>query len=360
MRIVVDAMGSDHAPAPDVAGAVMAAQESGIEIILVGPEEIVKAELSKHNLAGAHLSVRHAAEVVKMEEHTSAVRTKRDSSMVVAMEMLRHGEADAFVSAGNSGAVMAAALFHLGRLKGIIRPAITAIYPTVRGRCVVLDVGANTDCRPEYLYQFALMGNAYAECVLGISKPRVGILSNGEEEGKGSTLVREAYALLKQGTFNFVGNVEGKDLPLGLADVVVTDGFTGNVVIKLSEGLIMAVAKMLKRALTGGLLPKIGALLMIPGLLLCLPGGLLVTPGLRQMVRKLNPDEVGGAPLLGVRGPVIIGHGRSNAKAIKNAIYAAKQAAEADVLAAIQRGLNGVNPVPSEHAEAGQKTDVES
>ena len=281
MRIVVDAMGSDHAPVPDVAGAVMAAQEGDAEIILVGPEEIVKAELAKHNLAGARITVRHAPEVVKMEEHTAAVRTKRDSSMVVAMEMLRHGEADAFVSAGNSGAVMAAALLYLGRLKGIIRPAITAIYPTVLGRCVVLDVGANTDCRPEYLYQFALMGNAYAERVLGISKPRVGILSNGEEEGKGSALVRETYPLLKQGPFNFVGNVEGKDLPLGLADVVVTDGFTGNVVIKLSEGLVKAIAKMLKRALTGGLLPKVGALLMLPGLLLCLPGAFLVSPGLR-------------------------------------------------------------------------------
>jgi glycerol-3-phosphate acyltransferase PlsX len=357
MRIVVDAMGSDHAPLPDVAGAVAAAKEGGIEVILVGPEETIKAELAKYDLGGARVSVRHAAEVVKMEEHTLAVRSKRDSSMVVAMEMLRRGEVDGFVSAGNSGAVMAAALFYLGRLKGIIRPAITAIYPTVHGHCVVLDVGANTDCRPEYLYQFALMGNAYAERVLGISKPRVGILSNGEEEGKGSTLVRESYALLKNSPLNFIGNVEGKDVPLGLADVVVTDGFTGNVVIKLSEGLIMAIAKMLKRALTGGLLPKIGAILLLPGLLLCLPGALLVSPGLREMVKRLNPDEVGGAPLLGVRGPVIIGHGRSNAKAIKNAINAARQAAESGVLEAIQRGLDEAGQIAPEQATKDQPTN---
>ncbi len=340
MKIVVDAMGSDHAPQPDVAGAVQAAKGTSVEIVLVGPEEIVRGELAKHDAAGASISVVHAPEVVQMEEHTMAVKSKKDSSMVVGMKMVRHGEADAFVSAGNSGAVMAAALFHLGRLKGVIRPAISAVYPTVRGHCVLLDVGANADAKPEYLYQFALMGHVYAERILGISKPRLGILSNGEEEGKGSMLVRETYALLKKSQFNFIGNVEGKDIPLGLADVVVTDGFTGNVAAKLSEGLMMALAKMIKAELTKGWLPKLGALLLLPGLIVSLPGALLLLPSLRSFVRRLNPDEVGGAPLLGVRGPVIIGHGRSNAKAIKNAIRVAVQTVQGDMVGAIRAGLS--------------------
>lgn len=340
MKIVVDAMGSDQAPLPDVAGAVQAAKETGAEIILVGPEEVVKAELAKYDLVGAHISVVHAPEVVKMVEHTLAVKSKADSSMVVGMKMVHDGQADAFVSAGNSGAVMAAALFHLKRLKGIIRPAIAAVYPTVRGHCVVTDVGANTDCKPEYLYQFALMGHAYAERVLGISKPRVGLLSNGEEEGKGTMMVRDAYALLKKSPFNFVGNVEGKDIPLGLADVVVSDGFTGNVAVKLSEGLVMAIAKMIKAALTKGWLSKLGVLLLLPGLILSLPGALLLSPGLIRFYRRLNPDEVGGAPLLGVRGPVIIAHGRSNAKAMKSAIRVATQMVQGDMVGGIRAGLS--------------------
>lgn len=349
MKIAVDAMGSDHAPEPDVAGAVMAAKETGAEIILVGPEETVKAELAKHDLAGAQITVAHASEVVSMEEHTLAVKEKKDSSMVVGMKMVRQGQADAFVSAGNSGAVMAAALFNLGRIRGIHRPALSAAYPTVRGHRVVLDVGANTDCKPEYLYQFALMGHAYAQRILGIADPVVGLLSNGEEEGKGSMLVRDSYALLKQGPYKFYGNVEGKDIPMGLADVVVTDGFTGNVAIKLSEGLVKAIVKMLKSGITGrGWLSALGGILLLPALLIGLPGLVLLTPGLKSFVKSLNPDEVGGAPLLGVRGPVIIAHGRSNAKAMRSAIKVAHRAVEADLVGAIAAGLGSGLPDISE------------
>lgn len=342
MKIIVDAMGSDHAPKPDVAGAVMAAKQLDVEIALVGPKEIVETELAKHDTTGTQIEVVHASEFITMEDHTSAVKTKPDSSMVVGMKMLRRGEADAFVSAGNSGAVMAAALLHLGRLPGIARPAIAGTYPTIRGHTVLLDAGANTDCKPEYLYQFALMGHVFAERVLGIANPRVGLLSNGEEEGKGTMVVREAYDLLRKGPFEFYGNVEGKDIPLGLTDVVVSDGFTGNVVVKLSEGLMIALAKMIKAALTQGALAKLAWLLMLPGLLLALPGALLHLPAFKRIGGIFNPEEIGGAPLLGVRGPVIIAHGRSNDKAIRSAVRAAKRMVDGDMLGGISAGLSQV------------------
>jgi phosphate acyltransferase len=340
MKIIVDAMGSDNAPVPDVDGAVQAAKEPGIEVVLVGPQELLQTELAKHDTSGAQIHVVHASEWITMEDHTMAVRTKRDSSMVVGMQMLRRGEADAFVSAGNSGAVMAAALFNLGRIKGIQRPALAAIYPTVKGRRVLVDGGANTDCKPEYLYQFALMGLAYAERVLGIQDPTVGLLANGEEEGKGTMLVRDTFELLKRAPFRFHGNVEGRDIPMGTADVTVTDGFTGNVVIKLSEGLVKAVARMIKRALTEGVRAKLGLLLTIPGLILCLPGLLLLSPDLRKTAKGFSSDEVGGVPLLGVRGPVIIGHGSSSAKAIRSAVLSAAQVADNDMIGAIEASLS--------------------
>ena len=345
MRIVVDAMGSDNAPIPDVAGAVLASKEFGVEIALVGPKDVVEAELAKHDLVGAKIEVIHASEVITMEDHTMAVKAKKDSSMVVGMKMLRRNEVDAFVSAGNTGAVMATALFHLGRLKGILRPAIAAAYPTIRGRRVVVDVGANTDCKPEYLYQFALMGRAYAERVLSISDPVVGLLSNGEEEGKGTRLVRETYELFRKAPFPFRGNVEGKDIPMALTDVVVCDGFTGNVAIKLSEGLVKAIAKMIKAAFTQGWKSKIGLLVMLPGLILCLPGLLLLLPSLKEFAKGFDSDQVGGIPLLGVRGVVIIGHGRSNAKAMRSAVRAAIQTVQNDMLGAIQDSLGDTSPI---------------
>jgi len=234
MKIVVDTMGGDYAPDITIHGAVWAARDFDLEMQLVGRPEVIQAELSKHDTAGLNLSVISASQVIDMDDHNpaAAVKAKPDSSMVVGIQMLKRGETDAFVTAGHSGGALAAALLHLGRIRGIRRPAIATVYPTVseRGFCFLLDIGANADCKPEYLYQFALMGSAYTERVLDIPNPRVAIVSNAEEEGKGNMLVQDTLPLLKNSTFNFVGNVEGKDIPAGLADVVVTDGFTGNVI----------------------------------------------------------------------------------------------------------------------------------
>jgi glycerol-3-phosphate acyltransferase PlsX len=326
MKIVLDAMGGDHAPPVAVEGGVRAAREYEIEVILVGREEEVQQELAKYDTSGLSLPIVHASQVIEMEEHpAAAVKAKKDSSMVVGMDLVKRGEADAFVSAGNSGGVMAAALFRLGRIRGIKRPALSTIYPTTPGLCFMLDVGANTDCKPEYLLQFAHMGAAYAERVLGIANPRVGIVSNGEEETKGSILVQEAHQLLKKGGLNFIGNVEGKDIPAGMADVVVTDGFTGNVIAKLSDGLAASLLGIIKEEVKKNPLATVGALLS--------------RPAFDQVKKRLDYAEFGGAPLLGVDGVVIVAHGRSNAKAIKNAVRVAKQAVEGGMLAAIKEGL---------------------
>jgi glycerol-3-phosphate acyltransferase PlsX len=346
MKIVLDAMGGDHAPGVVIDGAVTAAREYDVEIVLVGREEAVRTELARHDTADLRLSVVHATEVVEMEEHTEAVKRKADSSMVVGMRLVRDGEADAFVSAGNSGAAMAAAILRgigVGRIRGIRRPALATYYPVAPTPVLLLDVGAQTDCKTEYLLQFAQMGAIYAERAMGIPNPRVGIVSNGEEADKGSMLVRDTYPLLRASGLNFVGNVEGKDVTKGMADVVVTDGFTGNVMVKLTEGLVSFLVKYLKGELTGRGLNKLALALMIPGLVLTLPGLLLLTPTLKRIARRVDYAEYGGAPLLGVDGVVIIAHGRSNAKAIKNAIRQAKQAVEGDMIAAIKDGLAAGN-----------------
>jgi len=348
MKIVLDAMGGDHAPGVVMDGAVMAAREySDIETVLVGREEAVMAELARHDTSGLKLSVVHASEVVDMEEHTEAIKRKPDSSMVVGMRLVRDGQADAFVSAGNSGAVMAAAVLRgigVGRIRGIRRPALATYYPAAPTPVLMLDVGAQTDCKTEYLLQFAQMGAIYAERVMGMSNPRVGIVSNGEEADKGSMLVRDAYPLLQASGLNFVGNVEGKDVTKGMADVVVTDGFTGNVMVKLTEGLVSFLAKYLMGELTGGRLNKLALALMVPGLVLTLPGLLLLAPALKRVARRMDYAEYGGAPLLGVDGVVVIAHGRSNAKAIKNAVRQAKQAVEGEMIAAIKDGLAKKKP----------------
>ena len=339
MKIVLDAMGGDHAPQLVVDGAVQAAREWGTEIILVGQEGVVRAELAKHDTTGLSLSVVHASEVVTMEEHTMAVKGKKDSSLVVGMRLVKEGQADAFASAGNSGAVLAAAIFGLGRIRGIARPALASVYAAAPGPCLLLDIGANADCTPEYLLQFAIMGDAYARKLLGIERPRIGIVSNGEEEDKGSMLVRETYPLLKASDLNFVGNVEGKDIGRGLADVVVTDGMTGNVIIKLTEGLVSFLARFFKRQFTGGWLNKLALVLMIPGLIVALPGLVLMLPAVGELRRRMDWREFGGAPLLGVDGVVVIGHGRSDAKAIKNMIRAAQTAVQQDVVGTIKEEL---------------------
>lgn len=339
MKIVVDAMGGDHAPGVVVEGAVRAARDFGVDIILVGREDAIRAELAKHRTEGLNLSVVPATEVIEMHEHTLAVKEKKDNSMSVGLRLLKDGQADAFMSAGNSGAVMAAALFGLGRIRGIDRPALCTQYPAAVRPTVLLDLGANTDPKPQNLVQNALMGSLYAERVLGIQRPRVGLVSNGEEADKGSMLVRDTYKLLQDSPLNFVGNVEGKDVPKGAADVVVTDGFTGNVMLKLTEGIVSFIGKFLKDSLLGSTLNKIGLILMIPGAVLMLPGLLLLVPALRRLRKRMDYREYGAAPLLGVNGVVLIAHGRSDARAIWGAIRSTKNAVDGRIVEAIKAGL---------------------
>jgi glycerol-3-phosphate acyltransferase PlsX len=281
----------------------------------------------------------HASQVIEMDEHTLAVKDKKDSSMNVGIKLIERGQADAFMTAGNSAAGMAAALFGLGRIRGIDRPAFCTIYPAAPNTCCILDMGANTDPKPENLLQNAMMGAIYAERVLGIARPRVGLVSNGEEPDKGSMVVRDAYKLLTASPLNFVGNIEGKDITHDKADVIVTDGFTGNVIVKLSEGLLSFLVKYLLKQFTGGMLNKIALVLMIPGAILLLPGLLLMLPAALALKRKVDWREYGAAPVLGVDGIVLIAHGRSDAKAIFGAIRATKRATEGDVVQAIKAGL---------------------
>jgi glycerol-3-phosphate acyltransferase PlsX len=267
-----------------------------------------------------------------MGEHPAqAVKTKKNSSMVVGMQMVRNGDADAFVTMGNTGGALAAALFHLGRIQGIQRPALSAAFPTAKGWVLLLDVGANADCKPEYLLQFALMGSIYAERVMGIRNPRVGLISNGEEETKGSELVQQAHALLKQAPINFIGNVEGRNLPAGSADVFVTDGFTGNVMLKLAEGMGEFIKGMLREEIMRTTAGKLG--------------GLLIKDALSRVSKRTDYQEIGGAPLLGVDGVVIIGHGRSQARAIRSALMRAAEAVERGVVDAIEAGLQALPKV---------------
>ncbi|MCP4543415.1 MAG: phosphate acyltransferase PlsX [Chloroflexi bacterium] len=339
MRIVLDAMGSDNHPIPDVEGAVQAAKEWGDEIILVGRKKIVQNELSKHDAAALPITIVHAPEVIEMHEHSDAVKRKKDASIRVGMRMLKQGQADAFVSAGNTTAVLASAIFDLKRIRGIRRPALGSIYPVANNSIFLLDNGATTDCKPEYLLQFARMGSVYVEHVWGIPNPRVGLLSNGEEADKGSMLVRNTFASFAKSDLNFVGNVEPKEITRGVTDIVVTDGFAGNVMLKTTEAVASFIARYLKQQLTGGTLNKVGLILMVPGLLAMLPGAILMLPSLRRIARRLDYAEYGGALLMGVNGVVIVGHGRSNAKAVKNAIGLARQAVQGNIVEAIQDKL---------------------
>jgi glycerol-3-phosphate acyltransferase PlsX len=340
MKIAVDAMGGDHAPGVVIAGAVAEARARGTQIILVGKEDRVRAELARQpGAADLPIEVVHASEVVEMAEHTLAVKAKKDSSMMVGMRLVAEGRAQAFASAGNSGGIMAAALFVLGRLAGVERPAIGSIYPAAPEHCLVVDIGANTDCKPEYLVQFAIMGHAYARTMFGLAEPAVGIVSNGEEPDKGSMLIRQTYPLLQGLGLNFVGNVEGKDLGRGMANVVVTDGLTGNVIIKLTEGVVSFLVRLVIGESTSGILNKIALVLMVPGLILALPGLALLYPTLARVRRRVDWREIGGAPLLGVNGVVVIGHGRSDVRAIRSMIRMAEKSVRQDLVAAISADL---------------------
>jgi glycerol-3-phosphate acyltransferase PlsX len=327
MRIVVDAMGSDDFPVPDVAGGVLAAREMGSTIIFVGDEQRIKAELNKHNTANLKLEVVHAAEVVTMNDKPSVVvKAKPDSSMHVGMNLVKNGQADGFISAGNTGAALAIAMFRsLHRIRGVKRPALSSIVRIGGNTVILLDVGANADCKAEYLVQFAIMGEIYAHKALGLPKPRIGILSNGEEEGKGNDLIRETSGVLKTMPMNFVGNIEPREIFENHADVVVSDGFVGNILIKSLEG---ATSLLIQRIRT-----EIGK---SPITML---GGALSRPAFRSIRKEIDPNEIGGAPLLGVDGVVIIGHGRSNDVAIKNCVRQAEQAAKAGLIDAIRERL---------------------
>lgn len=330
MKIIVDAMGSDKRPAPDVHGAVEAAREYGVEIVLVGDETRIRAELNKLGSVPSGVSVEHASQEIEMREHPAlAVREKKDASIVVGIEQLKQGNADAFVSMGNTGAVLAASVLQLQRIKGVHRPALAALFPTPQGPTLLIDIGANTDCKPEWLEQFAIMGESYVRAVLGMRQPRVALLANGEEETKGNQDVQAAHALLKERAktdgMNFVGNVEGKDLAVHLADVIVADGFVGNVALKTAEGVSKMLNDLIRREIKSNALTTLG--------------GVLAMPAFNKVKKILDYTEYGGAPLLGVNGVVIIGHGRSNEVAVKNAVRAAMRAVESKILETIRSGV---------------------
>ncbi len=330
-RIVVDAMGSDEFPLPDVQGAVDAAREYGVEIILVGDESKIRPALDAAKPGTLPIRIVHAPEMLTMNDKGEDLAFKArhkdaKNSMAVGIDLLKKGEAEAFVTAGNTGAAMLTALFRLGRIRGVERPALAPVFPTATGSCVVLDIGANPDCEAVHLYQFGIMGSIYAEKVRGVKNPKIGLVSNGEEEGKGNHLVKAATPLFKASRLNYFGNVEGKEVIGGKVDVAVTDGFVGNVMLKTSEAVAKLIVDKIKAAIKSG-----GPLALI--------GGMLVKPALNQIKRLLDPSEEGAAPLLGVNGLVFIGHGRSDAFAIQNAIRVAKNAVDANVLDAIKSAI---------------------
>jgi phosphate acyltransferase len=328
VKIVLDAMGSDDYPVPDVAGAVMAAQTwQEDEILLVGQEEVIRRELARHDVTGLELTIVDAPQVIEMDDEPAwAAREKKQSSMHVGMNLVREGKADAFVSVGNTGGVLAVATLHtLKRIRGVKRPALAVILPFPTGHVIALDIGANTDCRPEHLFQFAVMGAAFARIVLDCDRPRVALLSNGEEQGKGNALVKETYKLLADSELNFIGNFEPKEAVVGHADVVVADGFDCNIFVKTLEAATKMLVGLIRDEIQASPLTAVG--------------GLLAKPAFRRVARRVDPFEVGGGPLLGVNGVVTIGHGRSNALAIKNTIGQARRAVQGDVVEAIRRGL---------------------
>src|ERR1700726_1393514 len=332
--IALDAMGSDRAPKPEVEGAIQAARQYGARVLLVGPENILKAELTRHRAASRlPIEIIHASEVITMRDKAAqAVRTKRDSSMRVGLRLVREGRASGFVTAGNTGAAMATAKMVLGALPGVDRPALAAVFPTAPGTAaILLDVGANVDCKPHNLEQFAVMGEIYFRSMFGTRRPKVGLLSIGEEDTKGNELTREAFQLLKKLPLNFVGNVEGRDLYGGQVDVIVADGFVGNVALKASEGVANLVRAILKESLKETITRQVGYLLS--------------RSAFADFKKRLDHTEYGGAPLLGLKGVCIITHGASNANAIKNAIRVAAEFAESNANAEIEKALAAIKPV---------------
>lgn len=330
MRIVLDAMGSDSCPEPEIIAVGEAARLFGDPILLVGPIEEIKPRMRTLGVSEGSAHLVNATETITMQDKGMALalkakRRNSNTSMAVGIDLVKTGEADAFITAGNTGGAMTTAFFRLDTIPGVERPALAATFPVKTGYCIVLDIGANPDCKPEHLFQFAIMGSIFASKARNIERPRIAILSNGEEGGKGNELVRNTYPLLENSGLNFIGNVEGKELFAGEADVVVTDGFTGNILLKSSEAVGKLITDILRQQLMSNPISTLG--------------GILAKPALGKVRAMLNPDEVGAAPLLGVNGLVFIGHGRSNAHALVSAIKVARQTVEANLLGSIQTAI---------------------
>lgn len=336
MRIVLDAMGSDDRPSPDIEGAIIAARDfPGDSIILVGDHNIIDQALSKHNTTGLKLEIVHASQIIEMSDKPAAViKDKPNSSIHVGLDLVKSGAADAFVTAGNTGATLAiATLASLGRISGVKRPALGSILKvpqSIDKKIILLDIGATVDAKPEWMTQFALMGSIYAREVIGINNPKVGLLSNGEEDSKGNQVILDTHKLLlEMKTVNFVGNIEPKEALQGGADVIVSDGFVGNIAIKSLEAMGSTIASLIRAEAKRDMAALVGALLM--------------RPAFKRLYRQIDPSEIGGAPLLGLKGVVIIGHGRSSAHAIRNAIRQARLAVESKLVQAIEDGIQAIS-----------------
>ncbi|HWR16920.1 MAG TPA: phosphate acyltransferase PlsX [Terriglobales bacterium] len=341
--IAVDAMGSDRAPKPEVEGAILAARSYNVHVLLVGQEDVIRAEMRNHPSAQylTNIEIVHAEEVIGMDEKAAqSVRSKKKSSMHVGLRLVRDGRAAGFATAGNTGAAMATAKMILGALPGVDRPGLAAVFPTSKGTAaILLDVGANVDSKPQNLVQFAIMGEIYSRNILGTHRPRVGLLSIGEEETKGNELTRESYKLIKPLPINFIGNVEGRDLYNGHVDVIICDGFVGNVALKISEGLVETVRYLLKESLKSTISSQFGFLLS--------------RKAFADFKKRLDYSEYGGAPLLGVKGVCIIGHGSSNANAIKNAIRVAAEFAERKINHKIEQEIASTRGTGMHHHAQG-------
>lgn len=329
MKIIIDAMGGDFAPAAPVEAAAKASRELDVKLVLVGQFDAVKAELNKYEYDKSKIEIVHASEVISNhEEPVKAVKGKRDASVVVAAQMLKKGEGDALLSMGSTGALLTASLLIVGRIKDVMRPAIATLLPSAKGPKMLIDSGANTRSKKGNLLQFAVMGSVYMKNVLGIENPTVGLISNGEEEGKGDELVKETYPVLKVAPVNFIGNIEGRDVMEGTADVMVCDGFVGNVILKTVEGMGHVVSSKVKEIFTANILRKIGAL--------------FVMKGIKSFRKSMDYREYGGAPLLGTKRPVIKGHGSSDAKAVYSAIKQAIRFVETNVIDGIKNTIDSM------------------
>ena len=327
MRIILDGMGGDHAPASVVEGAVLASRQIEHEICIIGQEEKIQAELAKYKYDAGKISVIDAREVISNDDApVRAVRSKKDSSIVKGINMVKNGEGDIFISAGSTGALMAGGLFLLGRIQGIDRPALASVYPILGSRAsLLLDAGANAECKPNNLLEFGIMGNIYMEKVLGRENPRVGLVNLGAEAAKGSTLTKAAYELLEQSHLNFIGNVEAREVPKGACDVIVADGFTGNVILKLTEGLAWNILQLMKKKFTDGVKAKLGAALLLDKI--------------GELKKDFDYSEYGGAPILGVKGPIVKMHGSSSANAVMNTILKGIPFVEGKVVETIQNSV---------------------